>query len=480
MLAIASLLFVGCNKNEFSPAKSEGSRVVTITASLDVTKVGVGESAGKFAWEEGDVVGVWTGAEFTPFTIEPASVGAVAGKFTGTIPEGGSLNENSYAVYPYCAADTFEGTNYTSKYEDNNWEFKSLVPMAAKPDADGNYKFGHLTALAYLKIRNIPVEAKSIFFESTKQLFFISGTADLAAEYPKFEATETADYCFMDIPAHDAPIDMTVFVPLVMGEFSDPKFRFTLFSCTTGDDFDWGAEMDKATYNHYGFLNTGGYINRGNLFVLPEVNFGGSDIEINIDGDFSDWDNAEIATLSRTDDMTYKVLKTIKYYADAGYMYVYMELEGTKQYGNIADFNVMMDFYIDEDGDPATGGVRADVFNHGVSWYYETFVGDANSFGSWNSGQYEYTGVDGGGVFSSLNNHNDEYHVDTAGTYDPDADFAQIEARFKRSDFKLTNPKAGFGMAILDGSEAWELMGKLPQNSDNSLFIMDMPEYFPL
>lgn len=201
-----------------------------------------------------------------------------------------------------------------------------------------------------------------------------------------------------------------------------------------------------------------------------------SDDPIIIDRDFSDWDNAEVATLNRTETQSLRVLKTIKYYADGQYMYVYMELEGAKQFGDIDDFNVMMDFYIDCDGNPATGGIRSDVFNHGVNWYFETFVGDANSFGTWNSGQYEYTGEDGGSIWS-LNNHGGEYIVKTAGVYDDDNDFAQIEARFKRSDFKLTNTKAGFGMAILDGTEGWTIMGKLPQNDDLSMFVMDLPPY---
>ena len=198
---------------------------------------------------------------------------------------------------------------------------------------------------------------------------------------------------------------------------------------------------------------------------------------ITIDGSFDDWDNSEIATLTRTETQSLRVLKTIKYYADAKYLYVYMELEGAKQFGSVADFNIMMDFYIDEDGDPATGGIRSDVFNHGVNWYYETFVGsETDGFSTWGSGQYEYNGADGGSIWS-LTNHGGEYTVATAGRYDSANDTGYVEARLKRSDFKLTYDKIGLGMAILDGSEAWTIMGKLPQNDDLSLYVMDIPAY---
>lgn len=277
ILAVASVLFVGCNK-EVAPATS--GRVVKVSAALDVTKV-AGTNEGKYAWEAGDVIGVWTGSQLTPFTIEASSVGTGVGVFTGTLPADGVINENSYAVYPYNEGDSMEGTVYTSKYNESNWDFKSYIPLAAKPTATtsgsttvASYMFSHLTALARLELKNIPAEATSIFLESNTQLFLLSAKADLAAEYPKFAAEATADYCFVDLPEHTGAIsELTVYVPLVLGEKADPKFRFTLFATPAGADFGWGDEMEKATYNHYGYLNTGGYINRGDLYVLPTVTF---------------------------------------------------------------------------------------------------------------------------------------------------------------------------------------------------------------
>lgn len=286
-LAIASALFAGCNKNEVAPSNFEGSRTVKVTAALEATKVGVTNDY-KYQWEAGDVIGVWTGAEFTPFTVDASSVGTGVGVFTGTLPDGGVINDASVAVYPYNApdaeaehlGDTLEGSVYTSNYNDNNWDYKPCVPLYAKATASVNgssvadFKFGILSAAAKLTIKNIPAEAKLIFLEAPQRILLGTGSADLSAEYPKLAANmSNFDYAFIVLPEHSEAIaEYTAIIPIVTGEYADPVFRFTLFNCDM-DNFDWGGEMDKATYNHKGNLNTGGYINRGDLFVLPTVTF---------------------------------------------------------------------------------------------------------------------------------------------------------------------------------------------------------------
>jgi len=269
-LAIASALFAGCSK--FEPAPSvEGSNIVKVSVALDVTKVTL-TSAGKLTWETGDVIGVWTGEAFTPFTVDEATVGTGAGTFTGTLPEGGAINESSYAVYPYREGDTMDGTTYNTNLSDR----KTTYALGAKPVVTkggsatvASYKFGLLTAAVKVTIKNVPVEAKYIFFESDKQLFIVEANADMSKDYPKFAVTQTGDWYFYALPEHDAVIEsMDLIVPIVTGEFKGPKFRFTLFSAE-----DWGAEFDKNPYNHYGYLDTGGYINRSDVFVLPDVTY---------------------------------------------------------------------------------------------------------------------------------------------------------------------------------------------------------------
>lgn len=269
MLAAASILAVSCEKNETVPAA--GSRTVTVSAALgDMTKVGTGSAVGKFAWEQGDVIGIFTGAGFTPFSLDAASVGQVAGTFTGTLPEGGAIGENSIAVYPYTESLAIDGATLTV---DGLMGNVPLLAKAAGVTTSGSttvasYKFGLTTALVRLVINNIPAEANFVFIESTKKIFATDGTIDISAEYPKLTASG-ADWQFIALPEHSAAISrFELYVPIIPGEWGDPTFRFTLF---TADN--WNSEMAKDPYNHRSNIVTGGYINRGDLFNLPEVTF---------------------------------------------------------------------------------------------------------------------------------------------------------------------------------------------------------------
>ncbi|MDD6365066.1 MAG: fimbrillin family protein [Bacteroidales bacterium] len=267
ILALAAVLSAGCNKAE--GPDMEGSRIVSISASVgDVTRVGTGSVLGKFAWETGDAIGIWTGAEFTRFTIEESSVGQSAGTFTGTLPEGGSISENSYAVYPYAEGLSLEGSVISVS------DLMGNIPLAAKPVAQSgagavtSYKFGLTTALFRLTLKNIPAEANFVFIESTSKIFAVDGTVDMGAEYPKL-TSGGADWQFIALPEHSGAIsEYELYVPIVPGEWADPMFRFTLF---TADD--WGSEMAKDPYNHRCNVVSGGYINRGDLFDLPTVTF---------------------------------------------------------------------------------------------------------------------------------------------------------------------------------------------------------------
>ena len=269
VIAVAAALFAGCSKSDFQTV-APSSRTVKVSAALEGTRAAL--NGEKLVWEAGDVIGVWTGSAFTPFTVDAACAGQGAGTFTGTLPEGGAINESSYAVFPYREGDTMEGTVYKSDLTDRNTKYA----LAAKPTATASgsttvadYKFGQLTAAVKVTVKNIPAEANFIFFESDKQLFVNNAEADLSAEFPKFNVTETGDWYFYALPEHTGAIEsLDLVVPIVTGGFAGPKFRFTLFSAE-----DWGAEFPKDPYNHYGFLDTGGVINRSDVFVLPDVTF---------------------------------------------------------------------------------------------------------------------------------------------------------------------------------------------------------------
>ena len=288
-LAAAALMLAGCAKEAPVNIEVPGT-VVKVTASLgdaSLTKVTTGSEVGKFAWESGDVIGVWTGSAFTPFTIEESSVGKTAGTFAGTLPEGGTIG---FAVYPYCEEDTYADNIYTSRYSGGNYAFKSCVRLYAPAAAETrDYKFQHLCAYVKVTIKNLPAEAKYAFVETTQGNNFITdeASADLSAEYPKF-TDGVGDFGFIDVPEHDAILPAwTLYVPISTGEYDNKQFRITFFTEPAEGESIWSAEMDKSIYNHKGFLQTGGVVNRGDLFSLPDIVFEGgvaSGISATIEG----------------------------------------------------------------------------------------------------------------------------------------------------------------------------------------------------
>ena len=298
VIAASIALFAGCAKEATTVDNTPGN-VVKVTASLGsaTTRVTTGSEVGKFAWESGDVIGIWTGEAFTPFTIEESSVGKTAGTFTGTVPAGGSIG---FAVYPYCAEDTYADNIYTSRYSTDNYSFKTAVRLYAPAAAETkDYKFQHLCAYVKVTIKNLPEEAKYAFVETTQGNNFLAceTSADLSAEYPKFTGGDS-DFAFIDIPEHTGILPAwELYVPITTGEYDNKQFRITFFTEPGDGESIWSAEMDKAVYNHKGFLQTGGVVNRGDLFSLPDIVFEGgtaSGLSATIEGGLSWLSGAKI------------------------------------------------------------------------------------------------------------------------------------------------------------------------------------------
>lgn len=274
ILALAAAVSVGCNKEQAVP--ETGGRTVTVTAALEqgATKVTTGSETGKFAWEKGDQIGVWVGDAFVPFTLEDSSVGAVAGKFTGVVPEGKDID---FAVYPYSENDSYEDGVYTSNYS-TGWYggYKSCVHLyAPKSDAANEYKFQHLCAYAMVTLKNVRPDCKYIYLETTGGDLFLTGGqgADLTAEYPKFTTGAQAQG-FIQLPEDHSKI--VVYAPIIPGEW-DNKYFIVKFFQDLGWDYEYGKGIlpDEPVLNKAGYLQTGGFINRGDLIVLPAIEFEG-------------------------------------------------------------------------------------------------------------------------------------------------------------------------------------------------------------
>ena len=276
LIAGVALAFAGCEKQEAVKAPA-GGRVVTITAALEkapTTKVTTGSQVGKFAWESGDQIGVWVGDAFVPFTLDESTVGAVAGKFTGTVPDG---KEIDFAVYPYCEKDTYADGKYTSNYSDDWWDYKNAVHLyAPKAGTANEYKFQHLCAYVLVTIKNVRADCKYVYLESPGGSMFIQGgeSADLTAEWPKLTG-EAAEQCFVKLPEDHSKI--VLYIPILSGEWPDGKaFKVKFFQDQAWPkEYGKGDLADEPVLNQVGALVTGGVINRGEIVVLPEIVFEG-------------------------------------------------------------------------------------------------------------------------------------------------------------------------------------------------------------
>ena len=276
ILALAAAAFVGCNKQENAPEAPKG-RLVTITAALDdgATRVTTGSEVGKFVWEAGDQIGVWVGDAFVPFTLDPTTEGATAGKFTGTVPEG---KEIDFAVFPYCEEDTFADGVYTSHFGKGWWEgdYKSTVHLYAPKQGTANeYKFQHLCAYVMVTIKNLRADCKYIYLETMQGNIFLCGgpSADLTAQYPKFTTGANSEG-FMPVPEDHSKI--VVYAPVLPGEWDNKYITVKFFQ-----EADWSKEYGKGdlagepSINVKGYMQTGGVVNRGDLIVLPDIVFEG-------------------------------------------------------------------------------------------------------------------------------------------------------------------------------------------------------------
>lgn len=276
-LAVAATMFVGCNVEVAAPV--EAGKTVTISASVDATKVS-SSAKGKFTWTKNDQIGVWTGSELTPFTLDAGCEGYGYGTFTGVIPAGGAITESSIACYPYEGVVIDGETAYlpalnagwgcaypTSAY--------FLVSSAASKNENGTisgFKFNHITAYARVTLKNIGASAKAIYYEAY--------CPNKSCDYPGFIldggsynvatgefAPNANDWAFITLPDHDKVIEsLTLVLPLIPANFgTNAKFR--LCACTNNG---FGAEMEgcnRVAYLDFSNLSAGDY------FILPDIVF---------------------------------------------------------------------------------------------------------------------------------------------------------------------------------------------------------------
>lgn len=217
--------------------------------------------------------------------------------------------------------------------------------------------------------------------------------------------------------------------------------------------------------------------------------------EIMIDGVFDDWAEAATQTCELPEGCLFTDMISMSFCANSKYLYVYFKFVDPGY-----DIGRPFDFYIDNDGDPATGcyvpslnnageyaGIPPiDQAKAGVKWYVELPLHDGDKYWIWANGRYGYNGDDGASVWTALALEGDHY--------DPTDVFAQgiiedgighLEVQLSREVYKLTGTKARFFAKLMDGANDWNCLGVLPQEpsadgktyTPADMFTVYMPEY---
>ena len=273
ILAAAALLLAGCAKTENSaPAVS---RTVRVSVGVDATisKV-VSSTTGRFTWKAGDEIGIWTGNGITKFTLDPEWDNFGYGEFVGELPEGGVINENSYAIYPYAEGAEATATSYTFPAA-SKWEIPAANYMlygngAQEKDGKYTFTFHHTTAYFRVKVTNIRQAATHLFIESAGPCFALGATLDFSAATPAITYAEDENLIYA-LPEHSGATDATLIIPIAVDTFAQQwgKGGLKLRIVTTDVGGWWGTPFDDAA----GFLgeDVGFTTAAGEYYIFPEI-----------------------------------------------------------------------------------------------------------------------------------------------------------------------------------------------------------------
>lgn len=273
ILAAAALLLAGCAKTENS-APAVG-RTVRVSVGVDATisKV-VSSTTGRFTWKAGDEIGIWTGNGITKFTLDPEWDNFGYGEFVGELPDGGVINENSYAVYPYAEGAEATATSYTfpavSKWEIPAFNYMLYGNGAEEKDGKYTFTFHHTTAYFRVKVTNIRQAATHLFIESAGPCFALGATLDFSAATPAITYAKDENLIYA-LPEHSGATDATLIIPIAVDTFAQQwgKGGLKLRIVTTDVGGWWGTPFDDAA----GFLGEGvGFTTAaGEYYIFPEI-----------------------------------------------------------------------------------------------------------------------------------------------------------------------------------------------------------------
>ena len=185
------------------------------------TRAGIDPASGKFTWNSGDAIGIYTGSSFEKMTTTYDNVSTAT--FSGAL----SGKPSYAAVFPYSLNARVNSGIYVTLPASYDWkEGEVCTPMLAQYTVPLIFK--HLGGLVMVTLKNVPANAAKFVFNTDY---------DITGEYVVWPNQETsAEEIAMNGNAENNEVtytftlaearDMVFYVPVPVGKY---KFGFTLY-----------------------------------------------------------------------------------------------------------------------------------------------------------------------------------------------------------------------------------------------------------
>lgn len=273
-LAAAAILFAGCSQEQIAPSiNGKDGKVITITANAEApvsTKATVTDK-GVIAWSEGDQIGVFDyNSQDTLFAFD--YIKGSDKSFSGTASASPNL---TFAVSPYTdggevASDkdiTLFDFTLPDTYE-NYIPGTTNAPMvagSATQSGEGySFNFKHLSALAKVTYKNVPVGTKYFWIESDAAL----AGKQSAIEYSDgvefttpSESSSTAVYFSLKDPVTEVNTTLSFYVPIPVGTYKEFKVKL---EDTAGSTISLTAKQVTLPADEQSFR-------RAELYIFPTI-----------------------------------------------------------------------------------------------------------------------------------------------------------------------------------------------------------------
>ncbi len=239
LMAALSLCVVGCNNDDLEESfgQSNGNKKITAIFESEPQARTSATDEGIFAWVEGDQIGVWTGNNFSAFTLADGKNTSEA-TFTGLVNENSTLS--GYAVYPYSEEYSHSYVNdkltitLPAEYGKSNDSYQpntnaAMIAEISSVSDKMTLRFKHVGGVFRYVVKNVPKgAAKFVFTAEDKN---VTGSFEVVEEggesVIKLDETEPTDDDAVKSntvtinfkPLEEAAAEMRFYIPVPTGTY---------------------------------------------------------------------------------------------------------------------------------------------------------------------------------------------------------------------------------------------------------------------